>query len=166
MALTLVLSRHLIGANAHTAKQPGISAIKSARTARVPVISSWDSGIKQRCKPATLKRFGATNWPSPSQSPSGTQRTMALQRGLVVAFRKMPYEFTEREPEPRPQASSSRAGGPPRKTTAVGILDPPVPPKRQNPLLPIAGSLFIRVFAAIILIAMVVLTVLLLLPQR
>jgi len=91
---------------------------------------------------------------------------MALQRGLAVAFRKMPYEFTEWEPEPEPQASSSRAGGPPRKTTAVGILDPPVPPKRQNPLLPIAGSLFIRVFAAIILIAMVVLTFLLLLPKR
>jgi len=91
---------------------------------------------------------------------------MALHRGLVVAFRKMPYQFTEWEPEPEPQASSSRAGGPPRKTTAVGTLDPPVPPKRQNPLLPIAGSLFIRIFAAIILIAMAVLTFLLLLPQH
>src|SRR6267154_202161 len=158
MALTLALSRHLIGANAHTAKQTGISAIKSAQTARVPVISSWDSGIKQRCKPAPLKRFGATNWPGPSQSPSGTQRTMALRRGLVVAFRKMPYEFTEWEPEPEPQALSSRAGGPPRKTTAVGMLDPAVPPKKQNPLLPIAGSLFVRMFAAIILIGMTFLT--------
>jgi hypothetical protein len=91
---------------------------------------------------------------------------MALQRGLVVAFRKMPYEFTKWEQEPEPQASSSRTGGPPRKTTTVGILDPPVPPKRQNPLLPIAGSLFIRIFAAIILIGMAVLTFLLLLPKR
>ena len=86
--------------------------------------------------------------------------------GLVVAFRKMPYEFTEWEQEPEPQASSSRAGGPPRKITGVGILDPPVPPKRQNPLLPIAGSMFVRIFAAIILIGMVVVTFLMLLPQR
>jgi len=78
----------------------------------------------------------------------------------------MLYEFTAWEPEPEPQASSSRTGGPPRKTTAVGILDPPVPPKRQNPLLPIAGSLFIRIFAAIILTAMVVLAFLLLLSKR
>jgi hypothetical protein len=86
--------------------------------------------------------------------------------GLVVAFRKMPYEFTEWEQEPEPQVSASRAGGPPRKTTVVGILDPPVPPKRQNPLTPIAGSLFMRIFAAIILIGILVVTFLMLLPQR
>jgi hypothetical protein len=79
----------------------------------------------------------------------------------------MPYEFTEWEHEPEPQASSSRAGGPPRKITGAGVLDPPVPSKRQpGSLLPISASLFMRIFAAIILIGMVVLTFLLLLPQR
>jgi hypothetical protein len=50
--------------------------------------------------------------------------------GLRVGFRKMPYEFTEWEHEPEPEASSSRTGGPPRKVTGIGILDPPSPPKR------------------------------------
>lgn len=67
----------------------------------------------------------------------------------------MPYEFTEWEQEPTPQASPSRAGVPPRKTTAIGILDPPVPPKRQNPLLPLAGPLILRIFAATILLGLV-----------
>ena len=78
----------------------------------------------------------------------------------------MPYEFTEWEHEPEPQASSSHAGGPPRKITGVGIVDPPVPPKRQGPLFPIAESLFVRIFAAIILIGIVVATFLLLLPPH
>jgi hypothetical protein len=78
----------------------------------------------------------------------------------------MPYEFTEREHEPEPQASASHAGGPPRKITGVGTLDPPVPPKRQGPLFPIAGSLFVRIFAAVILVGIVVATFLLLLPPH
>ena len=79
----------------------------------------------------------------------------------------MPYEFTEFEREPEPQPSSSHGGGPPRKITGVGLLDPPVPPKRQpGPLLPIPASLLIRIFAWIILIGFLLASFLLLLPQR
>ena len=62
----------------------------------------------------------------------------------------MPYEFTEWEQEPEAQASSGRTGGPPRKSTGIGVLDPPVPPKK--PLGPIPGipaSLLLRIVAGI-----------------
>ena len=72
----------------------------------------------------------------------------------------MPYEFTEWDQEPEPQASSSHVGGPPRKFTGVGTLDPPVTPKRQEPLFPIAGSIFVRIVALVILIGIVVATLL------
>ena len=78
----------------------------------------------------------------------------------------MPYQFTEWEQEPEPQASSSHAGGPPRKITGVGTLDPPVPPKSREPLFPIAGSLFVRMVAVVILIGIVVATFLLVLPTH
>jgi hypothetical protein len=56
---------------------------------------------------------------------------------MGVALRVMPYEFTDREYEPEAQASASRGGIPPRKITGVGVLDPPVPPKKQpGPLTP------------------------------
>lgn len=77
----------------------------------------------------------------------------------------MPYEFTEWEHEPEPKASS-RMGGPPRKITGIGTLDPPLPPKRQSPLLPLAGSFLARVFAAVILIVIAGVILLLLLPHR
>lgn len=78
----------------------------------------------------------------------------------------MPYESTEWEHEPEPQASSSRGGIPPRKITGVGVLDPPVPPKRRpGPLLPIPASTLKRIFAAIILIGIVIGTALLLLSH-
>lgn len=68
----------------------------------------------------------------------------------------MPHEFTEREKEAEPLAGSNRGGGPPRKITAIGVLDPPVPPKkRPTSLPPIPASLLVRVFAAIILIGFV-----------
>jgi hypothetical protein len=73
----------------------------------------------------------------------------------------MPYEFTEWEPEPKPEPSSSRIGGPPRKVTGIGILDPPLPPKRQDPLLPLAGPFLTRISAAVILIGIVGVIVLL-----
>jgi hypothetical protein len=41
-ALTQLQQKHLIGANVRTVKQPGISAIKNARIAKVPAIYSWD----------------------------------------------------------------------------------------------------------------------------
>ena len=76
----------------------------------------------------------------------------------------MPYEFTEWEPDPEPEPSCSRVGGPPRKVTGIGILDPPLPPKRQGPLLPLAGPFLSRVFAAVVLIGIAGLILLLLLP--
>jgi hypothetical protein len=79
---------------------------------------------------------------------------------------EMPYEFTEWEPEPEPKPSSSRTGGPPRKITGIGILDPPSPPKRQGPILPLAGSFLARIFAAVILIGIVGGILLLLLQHR
>ena len=69
---------------------------------------------------------------------------------------EMPYEFTEHEHEPETQASSSRGGHPPRKITGVGILDPSMPSRRQNPLLPISTPVFVRILAAIMLVAIVV----------
>jgi len=77
---------------------------------------------------------------------------------MGVAWRIMPYEFTDREYEPEAQASSSRGGLPPRKITGVGVLDPPVPPKRQpGPLTPIPASWLKRAIAVIILIGIAVL---------
>jgi hypothetical protein len=75
----------------------------------------------------------------------------------------MPYEFTDREYEPEAQASASRGGVPPRKITGVGVLDPPVPPKKQpGPLTPIPASLLKRVLAVIILVGIAVIAALLL----
>jgi hypothetical protein len=68
----------------------------------------------------------------------------------------MPYEFNEWEHEPQTQTSSSRGGGPPRKITGVGLLDPTVPLKRQGPLLPISAAMLMRIFAAIILVGLLV----------
>jgi hypothetical protein len=82
---------------------------------------------------------------------------------MGVAWRVMPYEFTDREYEPEAQASSSRGNIPPRKFTGVGVLDPPVPPKKQpGPLTPLPASLLERVLAVIILIGVAVIAALLL----
>ncbi len=78
----------------------------------------------------------------------------------------MPYEFSEWEHEPETQASSSRGGGPPRKMTGVGLLDPTVPPKRQGPLFPISAAMVLRIFAAILLFGILVGMFLLFLPQH
>jgi len=59
----------------------------------------------------------------------------------------MPYEFAENEFELEPASSSARSGGPPRKHTGIGILDPPVPPKR----LPLT-SLVLRILAGLLLL--------------
>jgi len=63
----------------------------------------------------------------------------------------MPHEFTEWEYEPETQAASARAGGPPRNHTGVDVLDPLVPP--QPPVR--AGNLWLRIFAAAVLLAVV-----------
>jgi hypothetical protein len=78
----------------------------------------------------------------------------------------MPYEYGEWEHEPETQESSSRRGGPPRKNTGVGLLDPASPPKRRDPLFPVSATMFLRILAAILLVGMLVGMFLLLLPQH
>lgn len=68
----------------------------------------------------------------------------------------MLYVFTEWEEEPEAQASSGHSTIPPRKFSGVGVLDPPVPPKK--PLGPIPGippSLLLRIVAGLVLLAVV-----------
>ena len=65
----------------------------------------------------------------------------------------MPYEFAENEFELEPASSSARSGGPPRKLTGIGILDPPVPPKRPPGPIPAAPtSLLLRILGGLILL--------------
>jgi hypothetical protein len=70
----------------------------------------------------------------------------------------MPHDFAEYETEPEPQASG-RFGGPPRKFTGTGVLDPPVPPKRPPGPIPAAPtSLVWRIAAALLLAGLAVMT--------
>lgn len=62
----------------------------------------------------------------------------------------MPYAFNEWEREPEPLASSSRAGGPPRKSTGVGTIDAGVPPNRPGPQLPVGARLSLSIIAAVV----------------
>jgi len=67
----------------------------------------------------------------------------------------MPHEFTEWEQEPEAQPSSGRTGGPPRKSTGIGVLDLPVPPKKPvGPIPGIPASLLLRILAGTLLVAM------------
>jgi len=76
-----------------------------------------------------------------------------------VAFSTVPYDFAENEFELDPQAASARGGGPPRKRTGIGVLDPPFPPKRPPGPSPAAPtSLLWRIAAALLLAGLVVLT--------
>jgi hypothetical protein len=75
----------------------------------------------------------------------------------------MPYEFRQREEELEAQASSARTGGPPRKSTGIGVLDPPSPPKRPpGPLAASPSSFLTRLLAGLILAGLVALILLLL----
>ncbi len=79
----------------------------------------------------------------------------------------MPYDFAENEYELDPQASSARGGGPPRKLTGTGVLDPPFPPKRPPGSIPtVPSSLLFRIFAGLLLAGIAVLTFLLLFVQH
>jgi len=79
----------------------------------------------------------------------------------------MPYEHRERDYEPEAQASSSRGGNAPRKITGVGVLDPPVPPRKQpRPLGLTPASWLVRIFAVMLLIGLFACAILLLLPRR
>jgi hypothetical protein len=67
----------------------------------------------------------------------------------------MPYEFAENEFELEPDTSAARSGGPPRKLTGIGILDPPIPPKRPPGPIPAAPtSLLLRVLGGLILLGL------------
>jgi hypothetical protein len=69
----------------------------------------------------------------------------------------VPYEFTEYESEPELQASFARGGGPPRKHTGIGVLDPPVPPRRPPGPIPAAPtSLLWRIAGALLLAGLAV----------
>ncbi|HEY2819814.1 MAG TPA: hypothetical protein VGJ06_02130 [Candidatus Acidoferrum sp.] len=68
----------------------------------------------------------------------------------------MPYEFAEYDDEPEAQAGSRRAGGPPRQSIGIGVIDPPGPPSKQCfPSLGLPGFAS-RIFAAVILVALAV----------
>lgn len=70
----------------------------------------------------------------------------------------MAYEFIPREEEPQPQPAGSRLGGPPRKHIAVGVLDPPLRPKKPiEPNPPIERSALTRWIVILILAGLVVL---------
>jgi hypothetical protein len=76
----------------------------------------------------------------------------------------VPYDFAENEYELDPQAASARGGGPPRKLTGTGVLDPPFPPKR--PPGPIPTSLLFRIFAGLLLAAFAAATLFMLFARR
>ncbi len=79
----------------------------------------------------------------------------------------MPYDFAENEFELDPQASSARGGGPPRKRTGIGVLDPPVPPKRPpGPIPTVPSSLLFRIFAGLLLAGLAVTILFLLFAKR
>jgi hypothetical protein len=64
----------------------------------------------------------------------------------------MPYEFRQWEEELEPQSASAQLGGPPRKSTGIGVLDPPGPPKRPpGPLAALPASFLTRLLAGLIL---------------
>jgi hypothetical protein len=68
----------------------------------------------------------------------------------------MPYESAEWDEEPEAQAGSSRAGGPPRKSVGIGVIDPPGPPSTHGtPSLGLPGFAN-RIFATLILIILAV----------
>jgi hypothetical protein len=70
----------------------------------------------------------------------------------------MPHDFQEWEEELEPQPSSARIGGPPRKLTGIGLLDPPGPPKRPpGPLAALPASFLKRLLAGLILAGTVLL---------
>ncbi len=67
----------------------------------------------------------------------------------------MPYEFAENEFELEPASSSARSGGPPTKRTGIGILDPPVPPKRPpSPIPATPASVFFRILGGLLLLGL------------
>jgi hypothetical protein len=91
---------------------------------------------------------------------------IAVEQGIAteVPLSEMAYQFTEYEDELVPDASAALSGGPPKKLTGIGVLDPPASPRhpmRQSPPSPAAPvSLWLRMVAVIFLAGFAVLTVL------
>ncbi|MCU1315119.1 MAG: hypothetical protein JWN63_441 [Candidatus Acidoferrum typicum] len=86
---------------------------------------------------------------SPSRLSSASSRQFF---SYGVAFSTVPYDFAENEFELDPQAASARGGGPPRKRTGIGVLDPPFPSKRPpGPIPAVPSSLLFRIFAGLLL---------------
>jgi hypothetical protein len=72
----------------------------------------------------------------------------------------MPHEFIPREEEPEAQPAGSRRGNPPRKRTAVGVLDPSLRPKKPvGPNKPIKRSPLSRAIVILILTGLAALAV-------
>ena len=64
----------------------------------------------------------------------------------------MAYEFAENEFELDPLAASARGGSPPRKFTGIGVLDPPIQPRRPpDPIPATPASLLLRILGGVIL---------------
>src|SRR5438093_13380498 len=91
----------------------------------------------------------------PCRRGSRSKRSSASSRQFFydgVAFFSVPYDFAENEYELDPQASSARGGGPPRKLTGAGVLDPPFRPKRPpGPIPTVRSSMLFRSLAAAVL---------------
>jgi hypothetical protein len=66
----------------------------------------------------------------------------------------MPYEYAEWDEEPQAQAGSRRAGGPPRKSAGIGVLDPPGPPSKHGSPFVSLPRFSSRILAALILAAL------------
>jgi hypothetical protein len=79
----------------------------------------------------------------------------------------MPYDFAENENELDPLAAAARGGGPPRKSTGIDVVDPPIPPKRPpGPIPAIPSSPLFRILAGLILLGIAIAVFLLLFAKR
>ncbi len=107
---------------------------------------------------------------APFRHGSPSKRSSACSRqfiGYGVAFPTAPYDFAENEYELDPQASSARGGGPPRKLTGSGVLDPPFSPKTPPGPIPTApSSLLFRILAGLLLAGLTVMIFFLLFVRR
>jgi hypothetical protein len=72
----------------------------------------------------------------------------------------MPHTFQPREEEPEPEAAGSRLGGPPRKHTAAGVLDPPVPPRKPPSPIPAIPHPIVKILALAFLVGIALTTIL------
>jgi hypothetical protein len=76
MALSQLLPNRLTGANVHPVKQPDITAMRNARTAKVSAIFSWARKLKQRFKRRYFHTDRHNVLAKPLTCPTGEWRTM------------------------------------------------------------------------------------------